>query len=56
MKIMPHPGHELGRFPERRREFITLAGRGAVGLATVLACGTAAAATPAAQEVPSGTL
>lgn len=56
MKIMPHPGHESGRLPERRREFIALAGRGAVGLAAVLACGTAAAATPAAQETPSGTL
>lgn len=56
MKIMPHPGHESGRLPERRRLFVALAGRAAIGLMALLACGTVAALPAGAQEAPSATL
>lgn len=56
MKNMPHPGYESSRLPERRRMFVALAGRAAVGLAALLACGTIAAQPASAQEAPNATI
>lgn len=56
MKIMPHPDHESGRLPERRRLFVALAGRAAIGLVALLACGTVAALPAGAQEAPNATI
>jgi hypothetical protein len=56
MKIMSRRGRESNRMPERRRLFVALAGRAAIGLAVLLACGTVAMHPATAQEAPSATI
>ena len=56
MMIMSHRGGEPSRLLDRRRLFLALAGRAAIGLAVALAGGTVAALPASAQEAPSATL
>lgn len=56
MKFMSRRGRESNRLPERRRSFVALAGRAAIGLAALLACGTVAMRPAIAQEPPSATI
>ena len=56
MNMISPRNHESHRFPERRRWFVALAGRAAIGLAALLACGTVAMRPASAQEAPSATI